>query len=212
MNTKIIAIGAHPDDIEIGCGGTIKSFALQKAEVFFILATLGEKCVVKDIGHQLLYEKRREESINASKVLGVKEIFFLGMKDTNIIHNGDSVAALEKYVNLINPDFVFTHTKEDHHQDHRNLALATISACRRKKINILHYESPSTAQSFLPIVFSDITQTIVHKIDAIGIFSSQNEKIYVDKEAIRGLAKYRGYISGSEYAEGFELSKYHLQP
>jgi LmbE family N-acetylglucosaminyl deacetylase len=209
-NNKVLVIGAHPDDIEIGCGGTIKRFALQNAEIYFIVATLGEKCTVKDIGNQLLYEKRREESIDASKFLGVKEIFFLGLSDTNIEHNGNTVSAIEKYVNLINPDYIFTHTREDHHQDHRNLALATVSACRRKQINILHYESPSTAQSFLPVVFSDISNTIIHKIDAISLFSTQNEKIYLDKEAIKGLAKYRGYISGYEYAEGFELSKYYL--
>ena len=210
MNKKIIAIGAHPDDIEIGCGGTIKSFALANAEIYFIVATLGEKCIVKDKGIQLMNEKRKEESINASSFLGVKDIYFLGLPDTNIEHKGVTVDSIEKYVNLISPDYIFTHTTEDHHQDHRNLALATISACRRKRINILHYESPSTAQSFLPVVFNDISLTIVHKLDAISFFSSQNEKIYVDKEAIRGLAKYRGYISGFEYAEGFELSKYYL--
>lgn len=212
MIKKIIAIGAHPDDIEIGCGGTIKSFALENAEIYFIVATLGEKCIVKSIGNLDLNEKRKEESINSSKFLGVKEVFFLGLPDTDIEHNGKSVAAIEHYIDLIQPSYIFTHTKEDHHQDHRNLALASISACRRKRINILHYESPSTAQSFLPVVFTDITETIVHKLDAISFFSSQNEKIYVDKEAIKGLAKYRGYISGSEYAEGFEISKYYLSP
>lgn len=210
MNTKIIAIGAHPDDIEIGCGGTIKSFASQNAQIYFIVATLGEKCIVNETGNRFLNEKRKEECINASEFLGVKEIFFLGLPDTNIEHNGTTVNSIEKFVNLINPDYIFTHTKEDHHQDHRNLALATVSACRRKRINILHYESPSTAQSFLPVVFSDISNTIIHKIDAISFFSTQNEKIYLDKEAIKGLAKYRGYISGSEYAEGFELSKFYL--
>ena len=209
-NKKILVLGAHPDDIEIGCGGTIKSFASQGSEIYFIVATLGEKCLVRDTNNQLLFERRKKESISSSKFLGVKEIFFLGLADTNIGHNGDTVSAIEQYVNYINPHFIFTHTKEDNHQDHRNLALATISACRRKQINILHYESPSTAQSFLPVVFSDISKTIVNKIEALNYFSSQNEKIYLDKEAIRGLAKYRGYISGYEYAEGFEISKYYL--
>jgi LmbE family N-acetylglucosaminyl deacetylase len=211
MKKKVIlAIGAHPDDIEIGCGGTIKNFALANAKIYFIIATLGEKCIVKNIDAKMLHERRKEESINASKFLGVNDIFFLGLSDTNIGHDGTSVDAIEKYINLLNPNFIFTHTKEDHHQDHRNLALATISACRRKQINILHYESPSTAQSFLPSVFNDITSTINHKIQALGFFSTQNEKIYLDKEAIKGLAKYRGYTSGCEYAEGFELSKYYL--
>jgi LmbE family N-acetylglucosaminyl deacetylase len=211
MKKKVIlAIGAHPDDIEIGCGGTIRTFALQDADIYFIVATLGEKCIVRNIEEKILLEKRKGENINASKYLGVKEIFFLGLPDTNIEHNGASVDAIEKYVKLLEPNFIFTHTKEDHHQDHRNLALATISACRRQKINILHYESPSTAQSFLPLVFNDISATINNKLEALSFFTSQNEKIYLDKEAIKGLAKYRGYISGYEYAEGFEISKYYI--
>lgn len=211
MNKKIIlAIGAHPDDIEIGCGGTIRSFALQGADIYFIIATLGEKCIVKDIDERALIEKRKQESINAASFLGVKEIFFLGLPDTNIEHNGTSVAAIEKYIKLLKPNNIFTHTKEDNHQDHRNIALATLSACRRQRINILHYETPTTAQSFLPAVFNDISSTIEYKIETLGLFSTQNEKMYLDKEAIKGLAKYRGYISGFEYAEGFEMSKYYL--
>jgi LmbE family N-acetylglucosaminyl deacetylase len=206
----ILAIGAHPDDIEIGCGGTIRSYAIQGADIYFIVATLGEKCIVKNIEEKILFKKRKQESINASKHLGVKEIFYLGLPDTNIEHNGASVDAIEKYVNLLKPNFIFTHTKEDNHQDHRNLALATISACRRQKINILHYEAPTTAQSFLPVVFNDISSTINYKIETLGLFSTQNEKIYLDKEAIKGLAKYRGYISGYEYAEGFEISKFYI--
>lgn len=212
MKKKVIlAIGAHPDDIEIGCGGTIRSFALQGADIYFIVATLGEKCNVRNIEEKLLFDKRHGESISAAKFLGVKEVFFLGLPDTNLEHNGTSVDAIEKYVKRLEPDFIITHTKEDNHQDHKNVALATISACRRQKINILHYEAPSTALSFLPVVFNDITSTIDYKIETLGIFSTQNEKIYLDKEAIKGLAKYRGYISGYEYAEGFEVTKYYMK-
>ncbi len=206
----ILAIGAHPDDIEIGCGGTIKRFALENAEIYYLIATLGEKCLVEGIEEKLLYQKREKESIAASTFLGVKETFFLGLPDTKITHDGTSVDAIERYVNLLKPNFIFTHTKEDYHQDHYNLALATISACRRTRINILHYESPSTAQSFMPIVFNDISSTINEKIEVISLFTSQNEKKYLDKEAIKGLAKYRGFTSGSKYAEGFEISKFYL--
>jgi LmbE family N-acetylglucosaminyl deacetylase len=212
MKKKIIAIGAHPDDIEIGCGGTIKQFINQNDEVFFIIATLGEKCNVNGFENSELINKRREEAISSSGYLGVKDVFFLGLQDTNIQQNGENVSALELIINKINPVFVFTHTREDNHQDHRSLALLTISACRRKAINILHYESPSTALNFLPAVFSDISETMTSKMEAISFFTSQNEKIYVDKDAIRGLAKYRGYISGSDYAEAFEISKYYIFP
>jgi len=210
MKIKVIAIGAHPDDIEIGCAGTIRKFIARGADVYFIIATLGEQCHVEDSIYQNLRVKRQEESNSSAKILGVKEVFFLGLPDTNIEHNGETVSLIERYIYKIDPQFLFVHTKEDNHQDHKSIAFSTISAARRRRINILHYESPSTAQSFMPVVHCDISDTLDYKLNAISQFVSQNEKIYVDKEAIKGLAKYRGYISGTDYAEGFELSKYFI--
>lgn len=210
MKIKVIAIGAHPDDIEIGCGGTVCQFAQNGAEVYFLIATLGEECQIEGEQLSLLIERRKRESISAAGFLGAKEVYFLNLPDTQIQHDGKTVKSIEKHVKMIKPDFIFTHTKEDEHQDHKNIAFSTISACRRQKINVLHYESPSTSRSFLPTVFSDISNTIEEKIKAIKLFESQIAKTYVDPNAIKGLSQYRGYISGSKYAEGFEVSKYYL--
>jgi LmbE family N-acetylglucosaminyl deacetylase len=210
MATRVIAIGAHPDDIEIGCGGTVCQFAQNGAEVYFLIATLGEECLIEGEQFSTLIERRKKESISAANFLGTREVYFLNLQDTQIQHDGKTVKAIEKCVKVIEPDFIFTHTKEDEHQDHKNIAFATISACRRRKINILHYESPSTSRSFSPTVFSDISNTIEAKIRALQLFESQNAKTYVDPSAIKGLSQYRGYISGSKYAEAFEVSKYYL--
>lgn len=207
MVNKVIAIGAHPDDIEIGAAGTIKKFSNSGAEVFFLIATYGEN---SHPAPALQIEQRKKESIASAEYLGVKQIFFLNLHDTKIEHNGMTVSAIEKYINLLDPNFVLTHTKEDGHQDHKNLAFSTISACRRKKINILHYETPSTAQTFLPTLYSDISDTIKYKLETLKMFVSQNHKNYLDPEVIKGLSQYRGYTSGSEYAEGFEVSKFYL--
>lgn len=207
MATKVIAIGAHPDDIEIGAAGTIKKFANSGAEITFLIATYGESSHPASSRQR---EQREKESISSAEYLGVKQIYFLDLCDTKIEHNGTTINAIEKYINLLEPVFVLTHTKEDGHQDHKNLAFSTISACRRKKINILHYETPSTAQTFLPVLYSDISDTIQYKIETLKMFVSQNHKNYLDPEVIKGLSKYRGYTSGSEYAEGFEVSKFYL--
>jgi LmbE family N-acetylglucosaminyl deacetylase len=210
-NSKsIIAIGAHPDDIEIGCGGTIKKFSDYGYDIIFLIATLGEKCDLKTRNSSMIKKKRRKESIESANIFGVIKVYYLDMLDTNIEHNGITVNAIEKYIKKFKPEYVFTHTIEDKHQDHKNLAFSTISACRRSKTNILHYESPSTAQSFLPTVFSDISDTLDYKIKAVKFFASQHDKYYVDPEAIKGLAVYRGYISGSKYAEAFEVSKFYI--
>ena len=211
MKKKIIFIGAHPDDIEIGCGATVKKFALQNDDIYFLIGTTGGQAIINNNNDwKSLEEKRVKESLNAAKFLGVKDVFYLNLTDTCIEHNGLTVKSIEKYINSIQPDIVFTHTIEDYHQDHKNLAFSTLSACRRLKTNILHYESPSTAQTFTPTVYSDVSETIEDKIKAITMFITQNGKSYVNADAINGLAKYRGYTSGSMYAEAFTLSKYYI--
>jgi LmbE family N-acetylglucosaminyl deacetylase len=206
----ILAIGAHPDDIEIGCAGTLLTLANQGAEVYYIIASLGEQCDVADMDKNALMEIRKEESRKAALPIGARDIFYLNLPDTFIEHNGLAVGSIEKIISKVKPDLIFTHTLQDKHQDHKNLGFATISACRRAKTNILHYETPSTAQSFQPVVFSDISGVMKEKIDILKCFTSQNEKIYLDNEAIEGLARYRGYTSGSKFAEAFEVSRWFL--
>jgi len=207
---KILAIGAHPDDIEIGCAGTLLTFSRQGFDIYYIIASLGEKCDVNIAEQNSLMERRKAESKKAADYIGVKDIKYLMLPDTFIEHNGMVVDSIEKIIESVEPEIIFTHTLNDKHQDHKNVGYATISACRRTKTNILHYETPSTAQSFNPVVFSDISSMIEEKINILKGFTSQNEKIYLDNEAIIGLARYRGYTSGSKYAETFEVSRWFL--
>lgn len=207
---NILAIGAHPDDIEIGCAGSLLSYAEKSWDIFYIIASLGEQCNVNGNTLSDIMEIRKTESKKAADSIGVKEIFFLMLPDTYIEHNGLTVGNIERILIQTKPDLIFTHTLQDKHQDHRNIGHATISACRRTKTNILHYETPSTAQSFHPVIFSDISAFMEKKIKILKCFSSQNEKIYLDNEAIIGLARYRGYTSGSKYAETFEVSRWFL--
>ena len=130
---NIICIGAHPDDIEIGCAGTIKRFVNQGNKVYYLIATLGEKVSVDNAELLKIKDSRTKESINAAKYIGASDIFMLNLNDTRIKHDGETVKAIEKKINEINPDYIFTHTVDDNHQDHKNIALSTLSACRRRK-------------------------------------------------------------------------------
>jgi LmbE family N-acetylglucosaminyl deacetylase len=206
----ILAIGAHPDDIEIGCAGTLLNHFEKGCDIYFIISSFGEKCEVKEKNHSCLIAIRKEESTKAAAAIKVKDIFYLNLPDTNIEHSGLAVGSIEKIISLIKPNLILTHTLQDNHQDHKNIGYSTISACRRSKSNILHYETPSTAQSFQPVVYSDISNYIKRKIEILKCFSSQNEKMYLDNDAIIGLARYRGYTSGSKYAEAFEVSRWFI--
>ncbi|MBN2396655.1 MAG: PIG-L family deacetylase [Candidatus Atribacteria bacterium] len=207
---KILCIGAHPDDIEIGCGGVIKKYTELGAEVYFLIGTLGGEVILNGNNWDTIEQQRKDESFKSAKLLGAIDVIYLELKDTFIRHDGETVRKVENYINQICPDTIFTHTKDDNHQDHKNLALSVISASRRQKVNILHYESPSTAQTFFPKVYADITETIDDKIKAIHVFETQMEKVYVNPEVIRGLAQYRGFNSNYRLAEAFDISKYFI--
>jgi len=194
---SIIAIGAHPDDIEIGCGGTIRKHVLQGHDVFYIIATNGE------LGGN--NEERNNEAKKAAELMELKNIYFLNLPDTFVSHDGKTVQMLDKIIKEISPSIVYVHSLKDYHQDHSNLAKATLSASRTMKHSILCYEAPSTTLEFIPIAFSDISKTFEFKVKCIHQFVSQEQKNYVEAQAMVNLAKFRGKTINVEYAEAFEV-------
>ena len=196
---NILAIGAHPDDIELGCGGTLRKHILNGDNVYYIIASLGEKSGDKD--------KRRGETMAAAKLMEVSDVYFLNLPDTMIMHDGITVSLLDKYMGRLKPDIIYVHSPKDYHQDHANIAKSVLSASRTMKNAILLYETPSTTIEFKPVAFRDISDTFEHKLKCIEQFVSQNEKDYMEKEAIIGLAKTRGHTMGVKYAEAFEVAR-----
>jgi LmbE family N-acetylglucosaminyl deacetylase len=198
MKTKVIlAIGAHPDDIEIGCGGTIKKHILMGNDVYYIIATNGEKGGKK--------EERIAEAKRAAELMGVKKIDFLNLRDSFVFHNGETVQLLDEVMKKRTPSIVYVHSLRDYHQDHSNIAKATLSASRNMKNSILYYEAPSTTLEFTPIAFSNISDTFESKIECINQFISQEKREYIERQAIIDLSKFRGKTIKVEYAEAFEV-------
>jgi LmbE family N-acetylglucosaminyl deacetylase len=193
----VLAIGAHPDDIELGCGGIIKKHILRGDNVYYAIATNGEKG-----GNE---EKRICEAEKAAEFMGVKEVFFLHLPDSFILHDGNTVHLLDKIMGKISPSIVYVHSLKDYHQDHSNIAKATLSASRNMKNSIFCYEAPSTTLEFIPIAFSDITEVFESKIKSIEYFISQEKKNYVERQAVVDLAKFRGKMVNVNYAEAFEV-------
>lgn len=193
----ILAIGAHPDDIEIGCGGTIKKHILKGDNVYYLVASNGEK------GGDM--EKRMEEAKKAAKLMGVKEIDFLNLPDSFISHDGETVNLLDETMKKRSPSILYVHSLKDYHQDHSNIARSALSASRYMKNSILCYEAPSTTLEFTPIAFSNISETFDLKVKCINQFVSQEKKDYVERQAIVNLAKFRGKVINVEYAEAFEV-------
>lgn len=199
---SILAVGAHPDDIELGCAATLALHKLKGDKVYLLVLTRGEASGSPDI--------REEECRKSLEIIGADGLFFGGLNDTQVHDGRETVDAIEKVLVEVKPDVIYAPTFKDTHQDHRNAGHATMSACRRCKI-ILLYEGASTQRDFTPQVFIDVTRTFKTKLQMTKVFGSQmnNHGVYtVAMKAIEGLAKFRGYQAGVDFAEAFEVGKF----
>lgn len=196
---KVLAIGSHPDDIEIGCGGALLKHRAAGDEVLGIVLTGGGRGGDEVAGD--LSSTRFLEAHAAAKLMDI-EVECWDYQDTEIPETYDVVQRLERLVEAFRPDRVYVPYGQDTHQDHRVTSNVTKSACRKVK-QILEYEEPSSYNSFNATYWIDITSHIEKKLDAIKLHASQGHKQILKIKSIEGLNLYRGYQSHVEYAEGF---------
>ncbi len=194
---NILAIGAHPDDIEFGCGGTLIKYADRGHRVFLLIMTEGSQ------GGE--NSTRAGEQKKSREVIGAKHIFWGGFEDTYLAADKEMISCIEKVLIEVDPVFIFCHFPEDTHQDHRHLCQATMSATRNMR-NVLFYEGPTT-QKFTPHVFVDINETIDRKVEALKAHSSQVTKTNIENlnivEIAKSSANFRGIQGRVKYAEAF---------
>jgi LmbE family N-acetylglucosaminyl deacetylase len=198
----ILAVGAHPDDVELGCAGTLALHTAVGDKVYFLVLTRGEASGNPD--------SREVECRQSAKTLGVADVFIGGIPDTKVNDGRATIDVVERITDKLQPDIVYAPSSKDTHQDHRNTGHAVLSACRRCQI-ILLYEGASTQRDFNPQVFVDIGKTFQLKLTATRFYGSQvqNHGGYAKAvKAIEGLAKFRGYQAGVEVAEAFEVGKF----
>jgi len=195
----ILAVGAHPDDIELGCGGTLRAAVEAGKRVIAVFLTKGEQSGVAEV--------RVKESTDALRVLGVKEVFFGDFPDADIPSTRRAVDFLEQFYIKYKPDIVLTHTVNDVHQDHRQVGWLSISAFRNLP-RILAYETPRVSSSFSPNYFVDISGCVDSKWKALKCHLSQETKRYLTYESMVNLASFRGRQVNLPAAEAFEVVKY----
>lgn len=194
---RILALGAHPDDIEVGCGGTLIKYAENGHRIFLMVMTQG------GAGGKTSVRKREQE--RAAQLLRAEEVFWGGYEDTEVPLGRELIQTVEEIVRKINPHFIFVNYHDDTHQDHRHLAMSTITATRYTK-NVLFYEGPTT-QNFAPTVFVDIQQVLERKIQALEAHTSQVKKTNIEgisiADLVRSSAHFRGIQGRVKTAEGF---------
>jgi N-acetylglucosamine malate deacetylase 1 len=203
---SVIAFGAHPDDLEIGMGGTLAKLARLSYDVNLVIATL-PNFVKTDIK-----EQRRIEATMSAKTLGCKSPQFLDLSPDEITIGRKFVTMIDDIINKHKPEAVFTQWIGDSHQDHQALTRAVIAASRDSN-NLFMYETTIpgglTENAFRPQLYVDITETLEVKSNALDCFHSQKNNrcgdLWID--AVVGRCSYRGYQMNVKYAEAFEVVK-----
>ena len=194
---NVLFVGCHPDDVELGCGGTILKHTERGDNVSVIVMTNGDKG-----GHN----PERKEIINSMKVLGVNDIRYGNFKDGYLKDDQEVVQCIESIINELHINRVYTHDANDRHQDHRNCSKA-VSAAGRKISEVLLYEGPSTNQPFEPHYFIELSDDHMQKkLKSLKCYKSQIEKGIVNLHWVKSLAGAHGGYHRIKYAEAFALN------
>jgi LmbE family N-acetylglucosaminyl deacetylase len=196
---KVLCLGAHSDDIEIGCGGTILRLIAEYPGVMFHWVVLGA---------------RKAEAQRAAELFAGSRIERLVLKefqDSFMPFIGAEVkATFEELKKELSPDVIFTHQPSDAHQDHRLLSELTWNTFRNHLI--LEYEIPKyDGDMGRPSVFVPLTTEICQaKVKHLmNSFASQRSKSWFDEATFQGLMRLRGMECNapSGYAEAFYCRK-----
>lgn len=202
---NILAIGAHPDDIEYGCGGTLLKYKKSGHKIYLFVLTGGEQS-----GGEII---RKKEQKRAAELLGTPEVIWGSFKDTELSMGRELLSRMDSVIAEVKPDEIYVNYPDDAHQDHRVCAECTITACRYQK-RVLLYEDYTT-RNFEPNIFVDIKDVLNEKVKLLSCHHSQVNKAYptgLDMlESVRSIASFRGFQGKVKYAEGFVALRYMLE-
>jgi len=200
---SILCLGAHSDDLEIGCGGTLLEILARRPGIdvhWVVFSTSGRRA--------------QEASASAERFLalaGRQRVMLLDYRDTFFPAAYESIKEYFEQIKCdIAPDFVFTHRREDMHQDHR--VIAELTWCAFRDHVIMEYEIPKFEGDLgTPNVFVPIEEAICRrKIDTImECFSSQHPKQWFSADTYWALLRLRGVEcnSATRFAEAFHCRK-----
>jgi LmbE family N-acetylglucosaminyl deacetylase len=214
---RVLVIAAHPDDETIGAGGTIARHVAQGDKVYWGIVTQGSRT----LRSELELAAARAQVLEVQQVLGIKELFFCGFPTVklNTVPYRELSSALQRVVDQVRPDVVYTTSPSDVNQDHRIVYDCTLVATRPlpgcSVRRLLAYEIGTTARFGLPAgcspfvanVFVDISEYLDKKLEAMSCYKTQLREYPHPRslEGLRVLAAERGLSVGLKAAECFQL-------
>ncbi|MFA7360718.1 MAG: PIG-L deacetylase family protein [Candidatus Kapaibacterium sp.] len=187
---NIIAVGAHPDDIEFGCPVTLRNFIKMGYNVHYVIATNGENGFkAKSLSAKERIAIRKKEALVAARKIGAKEVHFLGFKDGFLEYNESLREKLTLLIKEIKPESVFSFDPANmdfdninlNHRDHRNISLAVFDAVFAAKNDFIYPDKNGKHRveklyffgTSRPNFTVDITSQIDFKLDVLKSFKSQ---------------------------------------
>lgn len=221
---RTLIIAAHPDDEVLGCGGSIVRLVEEGEEVFALI--LGEGITSRYTPERNNFdlkslEKLKENSRQASYILGIQELFFFNLPDNRFdtIPLLEIIKIIESIILTVKPETIFTHHGGDLNIDHLITHRATLTAARPISGHVVKtiysYEVPSSTEwsfgqfgnTFKPNVFIDIEKTLQKKIEAMLCYETEVKKFPHPRspEALKAIARRWGSVVGREAVEAFEL-------
>lgn len=193
----VLAVAAHPDDLELACGGTLARFVDAGHTVHALVMTSGAQGGAS--------ERRRGEAERGAAFLGFASARLLDYPDTQLpLCEGALMQEIEDAITAYRPDVILTHSAHDQHQDHVAVHRASLRAARAHH-SILCYESPSATRDFNPSVYFDIDHYVGVKAHAVALHEDQAHKRYMGRRVLEGTAAFRGHQVKRRHAEGFEV-------
>ena len=200
---KVLVIGAHPDDPETMCGGTMLKLREMGVEVVAVYLTSGE-AGIRGKSHEEARTIRTAEASRACEILGVRPVFMTQV-DGNTEVNKDRYAEMKAIIEAERPDMVITHWAVDSHRDHRVCSILVYDAWRQSGYSFdLYYGEVMTGlqtQNFSPTLWVDITQMHNKKVEAYHCHQSQGmDEVQEYHDAMERL---RGMECHAQYGEAF---------
>jgi len=204
---KVLFLGPHTDDIELGAGGTLTKFLEKNYEVMLVVFSTAEESLPKDMPRDTL----KNEFLNVIADLKIErfKIFNFQIRKLNF-HRQEILEKMVRIRDQFKPDLVVGPSLNDFHQDHRTVSEEMVRAFKTSS-SIICYELPLNHLTFNTQLFVKLKKHHVKsKTDLLSHYKSQiiQQRRYFSKEYIFGLAKVRGTQCNAEYAEAFEVLRW----
>lgn len=208
---RVLIVGAHYDDAELGAGGIGAKLAAHGREVYKLTLTDNEH-TSELMGLHVTYESSKSDSARACAVLGIEEVEFAPLPCTHLVYSKETMQRLETILFEKRIDTVFMHFSADYNEDHVEAHKICKTAARHCK-NLLTYQSNGyiLTEPYYPTIFCDISAFAGKKLQALHCYEKQHNRggnlFEISLEKNRAW----GYAHHCEYAEAFHAIKMDIE-